>query len=95
MPHFKTDQGIKNLTRQEADAMRSKDPDHATRDLRNASYGSGGGPGTVSVIDTASNNVTATIGVGSHPSKVAVSPDGTKAYVTNAESNTVSVISIG
>lgn len=31
--HFKTDQGIKNLTRQEAEAMRSKDPDHATRDL--------------------------------------------------------------
>ncbi len=34
--HFKTDQGIKNLTRQEADAMRSKDPDHATRDLHDA-----------------------------------------------------------
>ncbi len=31
--HFKTDQGIRNLTRQEAEAMRSKDPDHATRDL--------------------------------------------------------------
>lgn len=31
--HLKTDQGIKNLTRQEAEAMRSKDPDHATRDL--------------------------------------------------------------
>jgi catalase len=31
--HFKTDQKIKNLTRQEADAMKSKDPDHATRDL--------------------------------------------------------------
>jgi catalase len=34
--HFKTDQGIKNLTRQEAEAMRSKDPDHATRDLHEA-----------------------------------------------------------
>ena len=34
--HFKTDQGIKNLTRQEADMMRSKDPDHATRDLYEA-----------------------------------------------------------
>ncbi len=34
--HFKTDQGIKNLTRQEAEKMRSKDPDHATRDLYNA-----------------------------------------------------------
>ena len=34
--HFKTDQGIKNLTRQEAEAMRAKDPDHATRDLHDA-----------------------------------------------------------
>jgi catalase len=34
--HFKTDQGIKNLTREEADAMRGKDPDHATRDLHDA-----------------------------------------------------------
>jgi catalase len=31
--HFKSDQGVRNLTRQEADAMKSKDPDHATRDL--------------------------------------------------------------
>jgi len=31
--HFKTDQKIKNFTRQEAEAMRAKDPDHATRDL--------------------------------------------------------------
>ncbi|MBI4978609.1 MAG: catalase [Spirochaetes bacterium] len=31
--HFKTDQKIKNITREEAEAMRSKDPDHATRDL--------------------------------------------------------------
>jgi len=34
--HFKTEQGIKNLTRQEAEIMRSKDPDHATRDLYEA-----------------------------------------------------------
>ena len=34
--HFKTDQGIKNLTRQEADIMRAKDADHATRDLYQA-----------------------------------------------------------
>src|SRR4030042_542679 len=34
--HFKTDQKIKNLTRQEADVMKSKDPDHATRDLYNS-----------------------------------------------------------
>ncbi len=31
--HFKTDQGIKNLTREVAEIMRGKDPDHATRDL--------------------------------------------------------------
>lgn len=31
--HFKTDQGIRNFTGEEADAMRGKDPDHATRDL--------------------------------------------------------------
>jgi catalase len=31
--HFKTRQGIKNLTREEADAMRGKDPDYAQRDL--------------------------------------------------------------
>ncbi len=34
--HFKTDQGINNLTRQEAEVMRGKDPDHATRDLYDA-----------------------------------------------------------
>jgi catalase len=34
--HFKTDQGIKNLTRQEAQVMKGKDPDHATRDLHEA-----------------------------------------------------------
>jgi catalase len=31
--HFKTRQGIKNLTREEADAMRGYDPDYAQRDL--------------------------------------------------------------
>ncbi|MHC1713898.1 MAG: catalase [Solidesulfovibrio sp.] len=31
--HFKTDQKIKNLTRQESAALASSDPDHATRDL--------------------------------------------------------------
>lgn len=34
--HFKTEQGIKNFTRDEADQMKSKDPDHATRDLFDA-----------------------------------------------------------
>lgn len=31
--HFKTDQGIKNLTREEASRLCGEDPDHATRDL--------------------------------------------------------------
>ncbi len=31
--HFKTDQGIKNLTRQQAEKLKGNDPDHATRDL--------------------------------------------------------------
>jgi catalase len=34
--HFKTDQGIQNLTRQEAEHIKGTDPDHATRDLHNA-----------------------------------------------------------
>lgn len=34
--HFKTDQGIMNLTRQEADRISGADPDHATRDLYQA-----------------------------------------------------------
>jgi catalase len=31
--HFKTKQGVKNFTREDADAMRGKDPDYAQRDL--------------------------------------------------------------
>jgi catalase len=34
--HFKTDQGIKNLTREEATRMSGEDPDHATMDLHKA-----------------------------------------------------------
>jgi YVTN family beta-propeller protein len=49
-------------------------------------------PGTVSVIDTATNTVTATITVGDVPRGVAITPDGARAYVTNEHSDTVSVI---
>jgi YVTN family beta-propeller protein len=49
-------------------------------------------PGLVSVINTASNTVVATVTVGVDPFGVAVTPDGTHAYVTNLSSNTVSVI---
>ena len=34
--HFKTEQGIQNLTREEATRMAGEDPDHATRDLFDA-----------------------------------------------------------
>jgi len=47
--------------------------------------------GTVSVIATATNTVTATIPVGSGPRGVAVTPDGSTVYVANF-ANTVSVI---
>ncbi|MGB9938963.1 PGF-pre-PGF domain-containing protein [Methanosarcina sp.] len=46
----------------------------------------------VSVIDTATNTVTATIPVGSDPMGVAVTTDGTKVYVANENSSSVSVI---
>jgi YVTN family beta-propeller protein len=46
---------------------------------------------TVSVIDTATNTVIATVSVGGGPFGVAVTPDGSKVYVTNGD-NTVSVI---
>ena len=42
------------------------------------------GANTVSVIDTATNTVTATIPVGAGPLGVAVTPDGSKVYVANA-----------
>jgi len=47
---------------------------------------------TVSVIDTASNTVVATVAVGSGPIGVAITPDGARAYVANLFDNTVSVI---
>jgi YVTN family beta-propeller protein len=53
-----------------------------------ANYGSN----TVSIIDTLTNNVTSTVNVGMEPAEVAVTPDGTKVYVTNYWDNTVSVI---
>jgi catalase len=37
--HFKTKQGIRNFTREQADEMRGKDPDYAQRDLFNAIQG--------------------------------------------------------
>src|SRR3989442_2309872 len=50
------------------------------------------GSGTVSVMDTATNTVGATVAVGSGPDGVAVNAAGTRVYVTNEGSNSVSVI---
>ncbi|MFD8738261.1 YncE family protein [Streptomyces sp. NPDC059618] len=47
---------------------------------------------TVSVINTATDTVVATVPVGLEPLGVAVSPNGTRAYVTNRADDTVSVI---
>jgi YVTN family beta-propeller protein len=55
------------------------------------------GDNSVSVIDTtvAPITVTDTIGVGTAPQGVAVSPDGSQVYVSNSSDNTVSVIGNG
>jgi YVTN family beta-propeller protein len=49
--------------------------------------------GTVSVINTATNTVAATIPVGNAPQELAATPDGYLVYVTNTGGNSVSVIS--
>src|SRR5260370_5301340 len=49
-------------------------------------------PSSVSVIDTSTYSVVATIPVGQYPAGVAITPNGAFAYVTNYNSNSVSVI---
>jgi YVTN family beta-propeller protein len=48
---------------------------------------------TVSVVDTSTDAITATIPVGQWPYYTAVTPDGSQVFVPNYRSNTVSVIS--
>jgi len=55
-------------------------------------YVTNGESNNISVIDTTTDKVTATISVGSDPAGVVISPNGTKVYVANAHSNDVSVI---
>jgi YVTN family beta-propeller protein/VCBS repeat-containing protein len=65
-------------------------------------YVANSGAGTVSVINASTNKLIDTkpstaltvdpISVGSAPQQIAVSPDGTRIYVTNQSSNSVSVI---
>ena len=50
------------------------------------------GSKSVSVIATASSTVVKTVTIGSGPAGVAITPDGSYAYVVNGSSNTVSVI---
>src|SRR5260370_34424908 len=47
---------------------------------------------SVSVIDTTTHSVVATIPVGQYPAGVAITPNGAFAYVANFNSNSVSVI---
>src|SRR2546426_11958212 len=49
---------------------------------------------SVSVIDTSTDSVVATIPVGYYPSDVAVTSDGTRAYAVNRSSNPNSVSAI-
>ncbi len=55
-------------------------------------YVSNHGSNTVSVINTATNTVTATIPVGLQPQGIAFTPNGAFAYIANENSNAVSVI---
>src|SRR5262249_49797404 len=54
-------------------------------------YVTNGADNTVSVLDTTTNTVVATVPVGTFPIAVAITPDGTHAYVANFD-GTVSVI---
>ena len=55
-------------------------------------YVSNLGDNTVSVINTATNTVIATVPVGNLPTLIALTPDNTRAYVANQGSNDVTVI---
>jgi YVTN family beta-propeller protein len=59
--------------------------------MTNAYITNNGGK-SVSVVDTVSDTVSTTITVGNGPTGSAVSPDGTKTYVSNTADGTVSVI---
>lgn len=48
----------------------------------------------VSVVDTSSNEVVATVGVGKAPGWAVLSPDGTQLYVSNSQGSSISVIDV-
>jgi YVTN family beta-propeller protein len=62
--------------------------------MARSAYVANSGNGTVSVFDTASNVVFATIPVGGEPVDVAISPDGTRAYVANKGDGSVDLIDV-
>ena len=57
-------------------------------------YSTNFGDGTISVIDTITKSITATLGVLSYPEAVAVSADGERVYVGDYWSRAVAVISV-
>lgn len=67
----------------------------STADAQPFAYISNGDDNTVSVIDTTSNLVIATVPVGNIPRGVGVNPNGLYVYVVNNGSSTVSVIETG
>ena len=65
---------------------------HAQTPTPELAYISNAGSNNVSVINTATNTVIATITVGVAPGGVSVSPNGSRVYVANYTSNNVSII---
>ena len=65
-----------------------------TLGAQNFAYVTESGSNSVSAIDTSTNTVATTVGVGSFPTGVGITPDGTHAYVTNEHTNNVSVVDI-
>jgi len=51
--------------------------------------------GTISRIDLKAHQVTAEIAVGLHPADAKLSPDGSRLYVANANSDSISVLEVG
>ena len=66
--------------------------DQATDTIYVSNWSASGGPGSVSVIDGATNTVEAVVPVGTTPDGIAVDQATGMAYVANFGSNTVSVI---
>jgi YVTN family beta-propeller protein len=71
-------------------------PNGATLYVAGSGNNSNEQAGTITMISTATDAITGTISMGAYngAASVALSPDGTTAYVANAYSNTVSVINL-